>query len=263
MANGKATAFSAPAYANSVFSLSSSADILVFTVEGHARLGDPGNNQEYILVGGSFCTKAGGCTCPPGTAFAGVPPMPLSAETLFAITGGPAGAHGTATGYPLDEFCHKEAGGQVWSMVLWSPDLGDSYPPLLVAYTCDGLVSTWKAIYLPSLDGLTRTFELPFDEDPVAHLDIHREIPAALLSPASSLDYSIDFELDATSNPPVIRVSGTKTESQGGQTWVFPPREFGSDAPLELKNVSLETQLKPYPQYQHPFRAQALVECGG
>jgi hypothetical protein len=61
----------------------------------------------------------------------------------------------------------------------------------------------------------------------------------------------------------VINVTGTKTESEDGQSRVLSPREFGSDAPLELKNVSLETQLKPYPQYQHPFRAQALEECGG
>lgn len=57
-------------------------------------------------------------------------------------------------------------------------------------------------------------------------------------------------------------MTGTKTEIQGPKTWVFPPREFGSDAPLELKNVSLETQLKPNKAYQHPFRAQALADCG-
>ena len=76
------------------------------------------------------------------------------------------------------------------------------------------------------------------------------------------LDYSVDFELVTTVDPPVIQVTGTKTETQQDTTWVLRPREFGSDAPLVLRNASLETQLKPYPAYQHPFRAQALAECG-
>jgi hypothetical protein len=164
------------------------------------------------------------------------------------------------TGHRLEDFC---LAGKLWSMVFWSPDQGDSAPPLLVAYTCQGLLSTWKAIYLPSLSGLTRTFELPFGDRQVVHQDLHYDIPPAKLSPATTLDYALDFELDTTAQPPVVRVTGTKTEGQGGQTWVFPPREFGSDAPLVLKNVSLETQLTPYPDYQHPFRAHALTECGG
>ena len=147
-------------------------------------------------------------------------------------------------------------------MVFWSPDLGDSVPPILTAYTCDGLESTWKGIYLPGVDGLVRTFELPFGEGPVAHVDLHMDIPAGEISPEGELDYAIDFELDAEAEIPVFRVTGTKIETLEGQSYVLPPREFGSDAPLELKNVSLETQLAPYPDYQHPFRAQALAECG-
>jgi hypothetical protein len=107
--NGKATPFSAPAYANAVFDLSSSADILSFTVTGHARLADPGDRQDYVLAGGSFCTRDGGCICPPGTDFVGVPPNRLSAETMLAVTGGPTGTHGVATGHSMEEFCKPTA----------------------------------------------------------------------------------------------------------------------------------------------------------
>jgi hypothetical protein len=111
IANGKMEPFNAPAYTNSIFSLSSSADILVFTLEGHARLGDPGLKQDYVLAEGSFCTKAGGCTCPPGTVLAGTPPDSLSAESLLAVTGGLSGTQGTVTGYVLTEFCRQVGGG--------------------------------------------------------------------------------------------------------------------------------------------------------
>ncbi len=263
LADRTSEAFKAAAYANAVYDLASSADIVTFTVAGHVRLGDPGNGQEYVLAGSSFCTMAGGCICPPGTQFVGAPPNRLSTVTLLAVTGGQTGATGSATGHSLEEFCKPDPAGDVWSFVFWSPDLGDGYPPLMVGYTCDGLASTWKAIYLPSTDGLIRTFEMPFADGPIAHLDFHWDIPAAGQSAAVTVDFAVDFELDPAVDPPVIKVSGTKTETQGGQTWVVPPRDFGSDAPLELKNVSLETQLKPYRQYQHPFRAQALQECGG
>ena len=59
-ANGKAAPFSAAAVTNAIYSLSSSADIIVFDVRGHARLGDPGDLQDYVLGSGSFCTSGVG-----------------------------------------------------------------------------------------------------------------------------------------------------------------------------------------------------------
>ena len=232
----------------------------MFDVSGHARLGDTVALQDYVLGSRSFCTKDGGCACPPGTAFAGNPPTPLSTETLLAVTGGPDGTTGTVTGHPIEDFCRNGTG--VWSLVFWSPDLGESAPPLLAAYTCNGLQSTWHAIYLPGPSPLQRTFDLSFSTASVAHRDFHFDIPPDKQSPAQTLDYSIDFTLDTSVDPPVIRVTGTKMLIDGGTQHVLQPREFGSDAPLVLKPVSLETQLKDHPEYQHPFRTQALQECG-
>ena len=165
------------------------------------------------------------------------------------------------TGYALKDFCHPPD-GTPWSLVFWSPDLGDAAPPLLVAYTCDGLVSTWHAISLPGPSSLERSFELPFEQGLVVHQDYYYDVPADQQSNAQKLDYALDFTLDPNADPPVIIVTGTKTVSEGSQSIGMAPREFGSDAPLVLQNVSLETQLEPYPKYQHPFRAQALAECG-
>lgn len=267
--NGGSEEMAAASMAVATADLSTSADITSFA-SNHLRIHD-GTQDLKNVRNQAYCTRDGGsdaCACPKGSPGAGRPPLPkLGSEAKLAVTGMEWGATAEIRGLSLEEYCGPEptpvADPNVWSVILWSPDLGDAYPPLLVAYTCDGLESTWKAIYLPSSNDLTTTFEMPFDKGPVAHLDIHRVIPAAGHSPGLTLDYAVDFELDPTADPPVVTVTGTKTESQGGQTYVLPPREFGSDAPLELRNVSLETQLKPYPQYQHPFRAQALQECGG
>ena len=266
--NGEQQEMAAPAMAVATADLSTSADVTVLA-GNHLRAHD-GVQDLHAVRNQAYCTKDGGgdaCACPDGTPGAGRPPLPpLGTEVKLALTGMEFSGTATISGLSLDEYCGPQPSASpdtgIWSMVFWSPDLGDSYPPILAAYTCDGLRSTWKAIYLPSIDGLTRTFELPFGDDPVAHLDIHRDIPPSKQSPATVLEYSVDFELVTTADPPVIQVTGTKTESQGGTTWVFRPREFGSDAPLVLLNVSLETQLTPYPTYQHPFRAQALAECG-
>lgn len=152
--------------------------------------------------------------------------------------------------------------GSVWSMVFWATGFDDSVPPILAAYTCDGLRSTWNAVYAPGSSFFERTFELPFGDNATVLREFSYDVPPGGTSPAGKMDYAVGFELDTGTDPPVINVSGTRTYRQGVQTVVTPAREFGTDAPLVLRNVSLETQLEGYPQYQHPFRTQALQDCG-
>ncbi len=266
--NGDQEEMAAPAMAVATADLSISSDVTV--VDGvHLRAHD-GVQDVHDVRHQTYCTKDGGgdaCACPEGTPGAGRPPLPpLGTEVKLALTGMEFSEIATINGLSLEDYCgplpSAAPDSGIWSMVYWSPDLGDSVPPILAAYTCDGLHSTWKAIFLPSTDGMKRTFELAFDDQPVAHVDMHMDIPPDKESPATDLDYSVDYELVTTDDPPVFHVTGTKTESQKGATWVLQPHEFGSDAPLVLVNGSLESQLKPYPAYQHPFRAQALAECG-
>jgi hypothetical protein len=269
IANGESDTLAAAALAIAIADLSTSADVTTLAGE-HLRLHD--GVQDLTEIGSrTFCTRPGGsnaCVCPKDTPGAKLPPLPsLNADVKLALTGMETGAAATVQGLSLEQYCGQPPTAQpasgVWSLVFWSPDMGDTAPPLLLAYTCEGLESTWKAIYLPSLAGLTRTFELPFGDGLGVHQDVHYDVPADQQSNEQELDYALDFTLDPSAEPPVITVSGTKTVTEGDQTRVFAPREFGSDAPLELKNVSLETQLEPYPDYQHAFRTQAREACGG
>ena len=148
--------------------------------------------------------------------------------------------------------------------MFWSPDLGESAPPLLVGYTCEGLRSTWKLLFLPGGPppvGDT-TFDLPFDEASRVHRDFAFELPPSGESSALHLGYSLDFELTDADGSAAIVVTGTKTESSAEGSAVLPPREFGSDAPLPVFPISLEESLADHPEYQHPFRQQAALECG-
>lgn len=268
VANGESLDMAAPAFSVSTADLSTSADITVLA-GNHLRVHD-GVQDLKDVHNQAFCTMEGGpdaCVCPAGSAGAGRPPLPdLNVEAKLALTGVEFGGTATIQGMSLEDYCGpqptEEPGGGVWSFVFWSPDLGDSAPPILAGYTCNGLISTWQVIYLPGDDKLQWVFDLPFAESLVVHRDKHYDLPADQLSNAQSLDYALDFALNADNKPSIIVVTGTKTESEGDQFVVLPPREFSSDAPLTLQNDSLETQLKPYPQYQHPFRAQALAECG-
>lgn len=108
VANGGGKSFNAPAYANAVYALSSNADVLTFTVNGHARLADPAKHADYVLGSGeSFCTKDGGCTCPEGSTYQGPDLKTLAPESALAVTGGPSGSNGAAAGQSLDDFCKK------------------------------------------------------------------------------------------------------------------------------------------------------------
>ncbi|MEU0093039.1 hypothetical protein [Kribbella sp. NPDC006257] len=106
---GGSTAFSVPEYTNAIHKLASEADVLVFGLTGHARLGDVPSKRDYLVNdGNAFCTKAGGCTCPAGSRYGGPPLTEVESTTFFALTGGPGGTKGTATGKSLDEFCSSK-----------------------------------------------------------------------------------------------------------------------------------------------------------
>jgi DNA-binding CsgD family transcriptional regulator len=268
--NGESQDMAAPVLAVAIADLSTSADVTILA-GNHLRIHD--GVQDFTDVRNqAYCTRGGSsdCTCPPGSRGAARPPLPsLNADVKLALTGMEIGGTATIQGLSLDDYCGlpptAEPASGVWSMVFWSPDRGTSYSPFMMAYTCDGLVSTWKANFMAFTPLWEWPFDLPFADGLVVHRDFHKDIPPDQQTVAKDLDYSLDFTLDPNTNPPVITVSGTKILSNdggGGSQPYSGPHEFGSDAPLELKNVSLETQMKPYPQYQHPFRAQALAECG-
>jgi hypothetical protein len=141
--NGNEAKFDAPQYANSIAALSSTADVLVFSVDGHVRLADPGTKQEYVVRGTStFCTKSGGCECP-DASFAGVPPTRLSADSVLAASSGPDATSGTVAGESLEEFCKSSRA--TWHFDSPSRYSGGPSHTVVDAYTCTTLRGPWKA----------------------------------------------------------------------------------------------------------------------
>lgn len=107
LANGQVAPVSAAPFANGIYTLLSGADIVRIDAAGGARLSD--GNLDRVLQGQvDFCTRAGGCSCPPGSAYQGPPLTPLASRADLALTGGPDGTKVALTGRSLDDFCAKK-----------------------------------------------------------------------------------------------------------------------------------------------------------
>jgi hypothetical protein len=70
------------------------------TVNGRVRDAD---GNEYPLVAGAYCAKAGGCTCPNAQA----PVQPLRGKALVGVTGGSDDAVALLEGETLKDYCKK------------------------------------------------------------------------------------------------------------------------------------------------------------
>jgi hypothetical protein len=145
--NGEQLPFAAAPYADAIFGLSSKADVVSFAVTGHARLADPMSRLDFVVnAGGTFCTRDGGCECPPGSVFSGAPPTPLSAESALAVTGGGDGTKGTITATSLEKFCAPQpTPGYVWHLDSPSHYSGGSSHTVIDAYACGSLRGPWQA----------------------------------------------------------------------------------------------------------------------
>ncbi|WP_328992856.1 hypothetical protein OG394_01215 [Kribbella sp. NBC_01245] len=149
---GGTTPFAAAAYTNAIFQLASEAEVTTFAVKGHVRLGDVPSRRDYLVNdGSSFCTKPGGCTCPAGSNYQGPPLTQVDTTTLFAVTGGPSGTKGTATGRSIEEFCGKPPVKARTLKVSVCPPTGWMTELMGRSYQFDG-------------NGISRTFKVPVGE---------------------------------------------------------------------------------------------------
>jgi hypothetical protein len=99
-----------PAYTSLDEDLTSQADVVLVSISGTSRLHDSASFERVGSANGSYCTKQGGCTCPPGSAYQG-PALPqLTGVLHLAVTGGPQGANGTVSGLTLQQFCNQKNG---------------------------------------------------------------------------------------------------------------------------------------------------------
>jgi hypothetical protein len=101
--NGGSSVVQAAPYTARTFALEISADILVISGTGHARLGD--SRIDTVSFPSRFCARQGGCGPCPGSIE--VPPAPLLPGQIpvLALTGGVTGATYTVAGERLKVTC--------------------------------------------------------------------------------------------------------------------------------------------------------------
>jgi hypothetical protein len=95
------------AYTSLLDQVSTSADVILIAIPGYARLHDQGqvDTNQSGLTDSYFCVKQGGCTCPAGTANAGVSLQQATGVLDVAVWGDTQGTNGTMQGFSLDTFC--------------------------------------------------------------------------------------------------------------------------------------------------------------
>jgi hypothetical protein len=108
LANGGQATVKTPAYTALDDGLTSAADVVLVNISGTSRLHDSASFERVTSANGSYCTKQGGCTCPPGSPNQGESLPQLTGLLHLAITGGQHGAAGTVYGLSLSQFCGKK-----------------------------------------------------------------------------------------------------------------------------------------------------------
>jgi hypothetical protein len=107
--NGQLVKVATPAYTAALYNSVSTADVLQVQISGTSRLKDGDGVERVPSANGNYCTKPGGCTCPPGSNYAGPTPTPLqqNPRLYLALTGGEQGSSGVILGETLQQFCAK------------------------------------------------------------------------------------------------------------------------------------------------------------
>ena len=133
--------------------------------------------------------------------------------------------------------------------------------PGIAGYTCGGLASTWHVIFGPGSE-LERTYDLAFSASAMtAHHDLVYDFPPAGTSPAVHVEWRLDYHLDTSVAPPLIRVTGTQHETPEGQGELVFDTNFGTGDGIVLENMSLSKLLEGT-GLSHPFLDQAKADCG-
>jgi hypothetical protein len=106
LGDGQSIAVTTPAYTALDDDLTSQADVVQVSITGTSRLHDSASFERVTSANGAYCTKNGGCACPPESAYQGPALMQLTGLVHLAVTGGPQGATGGMSGMTLQHFCN-------------------------------------------------------------------------------------------------------------------------------------------------------------
>ena len=133
--------------------------------------------------------------------------------------------------------------------------------PTIAGYTCDGLASTWHVVFGPGSE-MERTYDLAFSASAMtAHHDLIYDIPPAGTSSAVHVEWRLDYHLDTSVAPPMIRITGTQHETAAGQSELVFDSNFGTGDGITLENMSLPKLLEGS-GLSHPFLDRAKADCG-
>lgn len=94
-----------------------------------------------------------------------------------------------------------------------------------------------------------------------AHHDLVYDFPPAGTSPAVHVEWRLDYHLDTSVAPPMIRVTGTQHETPEGQGEYVFDTNFGTGDGIVLENTSLPKLLEGT-GLSHPFLDRAKADCG-
>ncbi len=214
--NGASAAVLAPAYTNSIYGLSVSADVLAVTTHGHARLSD-GRIDTTALADAFFCAKPDGCgVCPDGTPVE-VPPAPLQSESVLAATGGPDGVAGSLVGLSMDDFCNRNK--SVWVHIERAASTGLDAGTILDLVSCNGPNGTWNG-YM-ALGGITAgAFTVPFAKLPMTFTiggkgpqTIQTAVTGVVPTALPTLTITVAYQLTIAVDPAARKMSITGTGS--------------------------------------------------
>ena len=97
---------------NTVLSVgSSSGEVVTISTDGLASVHDDGNDSAIAFQNESFCTKDGGCVCPPGTALAGqdMAQQNLTIPFVAAFNAPEGGSKYSIVASKLDDLCNGKS----------------------------------------------------------------------------------------------------------------------------------------------------------
>jgi hypothetical protein len=111
VSDGSAQAATAPPWTNQLYAIdTSSSEVLVVTMSGHARISDASGNDYLVQDGDTFCHRTQGCDCP--IQATDTPPILNLAGSgiLLGVTGGLHGSTGAVAGMSLKDYCNRLTG---------------------------------------------------------------------------------------------------------------------------------------------------------
>lgn len=205
------------AYANGLYLIDATADVLVFTATGTARLAD-GTIDTTVLAGARFCRRPSGCSCPnlPND----IPPAPLLGKPVLALTGGTTGTSVVVGGVPLELHCEERAKRPVQAVLDRPASEAILAGRVLDLHSCNGPYGDWSGVI--RLGGISTAdgFEVKFQELPVSFKvggtgtqTVHTAVAGNVRTPV--FDLAVTYDLTIVVDGTTMSISGTATGDTG------------------------------------------------